>query len=213
MAQGFGLHRQVLHTWPMHDRLEIEHQLVIRSEDVATTMSLLALEPGQTVGDIGCGSGFYTFRMADSVGPSGTVWAIDIQPAAVDFLKARLQQPGYAGYSNVKVHLSQVDASGIPDGVLDAALLSHADFYAFSPMLPENERMLADILRALRPGGILAVIQDLDIVQRSTQELISGNFIAAGFEQALVIDLPTDNDAYLRFRKPEGPSASSSSAP
>ena len=194
-------------TYPIHSEYELEHQLMIRSEDPAQVMELLALEPGMVFGDIGCGAGFYTFLAVPAVGASGQVYAIDIQQTAIDYISRRVADPAENPHGNIRVIHSTVDDTRIPDGTLDAALFSHADFYAFTPMLAENERMLASLFRALKPGGAMVVVQDMRATSSSSAGIISANFQAAGFAEETVLDLPGDYDLYMRFRKLSGPSS------
>src|SRR5437867_9604485 len=50
----------------------------------------LKLKPGDAVADIGCGSGYYTRRLAKAVGTNGVVFAVDIQPEMLDLLTNKL---------------------------------------------------------------------------------------------------------------------------
>ena len=197
-------------TYPAHSTYDLDHQLIVRSENPDTEMELLALQPGMVVGDIGCGSGFYTTRFVQAVGPTGRVHAIDIQPAAIDYLQGRIKNEGIDPHGVVRLQLSRVDATLLEPGSLDAALLSHADFYAFPEMLPENVRMIADLYRTLKPAGALVVVQKMDILPDlllvhgdSGPEVIERNFSAAGF----VLEQQRGDprvEVYLRFRKPPG---------
>ena len=50
-----------------------------REEAPGKLMEALKLKAGEAVADLGCGSGYFTFRLADKVGPKGKVFAVDIQ--------------------------------------------------------------------------------------------------------------------------------------
>src|SRR5438477_5415212 len=63
-----------------------------REEDCATMLKALNVKPGQTVCDLGCGNGFYTLKLAQLVGPTGKVLAVDIQPEMLEMLRARQEQ-------------------------------------------------------------------------------------------------------------------------
>lgn len=211
--QGYKLYELVEKTYPSHDLYELEHQLVQRSEKPAKVMEFLDLKPGQTVCDIGCGSGFYTFKFAEAVGPEGLVYAIDIQPQAIDFIKQRVADEELNPHGNIKVMLTKVDDAMIPADTLDAGLFSHADFYAFPKMLDENLRMLRSIYKATRPGGTLVVVQDMNIVRGTSRAIISENIQKVGFEEDLFWEDPEGTDLYFRFRKPKRPRSSQAPAP
>ncbi len=52
----------------------------------------LDLKPGESVADIGAGSGYFTLRFARAVGPTGRVYAVDIDPGMLDYIKSRAKQ-------------------------------------------------------------------------------------------------------------------------
>ena len=53
----------------------------------------LAIRPGSTVADIGAGGGYFSFRLADAVGPNGRVYAVDIDEDMVAYLKKKAAVP------------------------------------------------------------------------------------------------------------------------
>src|SRR6202022_1380745 len=50
----------------------------------------LKIKPGDVVADIGAGSGYYTMKLAELVGPRGKVFAVDIQPEMLALIKKRM---------------------------------------------------------------------------------------------------------------------------
>ncbi len=112
--------------------------------------TLLALEPGTRVADIGAGAGYYTTRLARRLGPDGTVYAQDIKQTILDSLGARIARERLGGVTLV---LGEPDDPRLPPGSVDVAILSHmyheiARPYAF----------LFKLHRALAPGARIAVI-------------------------------------------------------
>ena len=73
----------------------------------------LGLKPGDQVADLGAGSGYFTFRLADAVGPSGRVYAVDIDSAMLEYLT---RQAIERGYQNVETVLAAPDDPRLPDG-------------------------------------------------------------------------------------------------
>ena len=67
-------------------------------ENPAKAIQALQIKSGMTVCDLGAGSGYYTVRMSRLVGPTGKVYAVDIQPRMLELLDRRLKS---AGISNV----------------------------------------------------------------------------------------------------------------
>ena len=202
LREGEALYDLVEKTHPQHSVYELDHQLIVRSEDPARTMALLDLKPGEVVGDIGCGSGFYTYKFSEAVGPTGQVWAIDIQQVALDYLKNRLVDEPIPTASNIRTQLTRTDDPMIPPSTLDAALLSHSDFYAFDKLLPENERMLKALYTATKAGGRLVVIQDMTVIlEVGSSAFITRNLTNLGYREE-IFDESTPGEVYARYRKP-----------
>jgi len=79
----------------------------------------LGLEPGDRVADLGSGSGYFTLRLARAVGPSGKVYAVDVDEAMNDYLRRRTRE---AGLDNVEVVLGEYEDPLLPDGEIDLLL-------------------------------------------------------------------------------------------
>lgn len=111
----------------------------------------LALKPGQDVADIGAGTGYYSRRMAPLVAPRGTVYAVDVQPEMLKLLQEGAQRAGLANIKPVRgseTHVNLADAS------IDLAML--VDVYH---ELEFPQEVTASIVRALRPGGRLVLVE------------------------------------------------------
>src|SRR5688572_32081624 len=84
-----------------------------REQEEAPTKAIDALElkPGMVIADIGAGSGYYTSRLAKRVGPSGRVYATDIQPGMIEILNRRVKAEGL---TNVETILGVIDDPKLP---------------------------------------------------------------------------------------------------
>lgn len=120
-------------------------------EAPARALDLIGIGPGQTVADVGAGTGYYTVRIAARVGPTGRVYANDIQPLMLMSLERRLAREHIA---NVKTVLGAVDDPRLPEGQIDLALL--VDVYH---ELSEPQRMLQHLRTALKPDGRLVLLE------------------------------------------------------
>ncbi len=194
----YWLVRRTLHLSEPH---ELVHQLACRKEDDSAVLALLDLRPGESAADVGCGSGFYTLEMASAVGPDGTVHALDIQEDSLAFLRERLEALGCPGCGEITLVHNRIDDVGLPPSSLDAMLMSHLDFHAYHPPLPENERMIASAAAALRPTGRLVVVQDLYVIPGGGEEHIVTNFEAVGL---VLAEEPAyhEDSVLLIFAKP-----------
>jgi ubiquinone/menaquinone biosynthesis C-methylase UbiE len=114
-------------------------------------VSALSLKPGYQVGDVGAGSGYLTWRMARVVGPTGKIYANDIQPEMISFLRTNLL---VRGITNVVPVLGTTTDPRLPDNTLDLILL--VDVYHECDHPLEMTRRMTD---ALKPGGRLVFVE------------------------------------------------------
>jgi predicted methyltransferase len=83
-------------------------------------LRLIGISPGMVVADVGAGTGYMTIGLARLVGPSGRVYANDLQPEMLGMIREKVRQ---AQLSNVEiVQGTDIDAR-LPDSALDMALL------------------------------------------------------------------------------------------
>ena len=131
------------------------------------------IRPGQTVLEVGCGTGFFTLPTAEIVGENGHLIAIDPVSDFVDKVTKKVQA---AGLDNVDV----IRADGI-DTELRAASVDVALLFGVVPFptLPLN-RLLPEMHRVLKPEGILAVWLFPTTAGVPTSILRSGLFTECG---------------------------------
>ncbi len=122
-----------------------------REEAPKKAIAALGIRPGQTVADIGAGSGYYTVLLADAVGPKGRVYATDIQPEMIELLKKRI---GPSRDGAIEIVLGTATESRLPDGAIDLALMVDVYHELAAPQV-----FLRSVKRALRPDGRLILIE------------------------------------------------------
>ena len=120
-------------------------------EAPGAALDALGIRKGQAVADIGAGAGYFTWRLAERVGPEGTVYANDIQPAMLDLLKKNIAG---LGLHNVKTVLGKPDDPRLPAGKIDLVLLVDV-YHEFS----EPRKMLRKIRESLKPDGRLVLLE------------------------------------------------------
>lgn len=143
--------REIAQVMSYHGAPWLERPERIREEQPDLVLAALELKPGMTVADIGAGSGYYSWRMAERVGASGTVYAVDIQTEMIKLLEGEMSR---RGASNVKVMLGTTTDPRLPAGTLDLVLM--VDVYHEFEFPYE---MLTSIVRALKPGGRLVFVE------------------------------------------------------
>jgi ubiquinone/menaquinone biosynthesis C-methylase UbiE len=108
---------------------------------------------GETVLDVGAGSGTDTLIAANLVGPRGHVYALDITAAMIAKLRRNISE---AGVANVEVIEGNAEAIPLPDASVDVVTSN-----GVLNLVPDKPKAIAEILRVLRPGGR---VQIADIV-------------------------------------------------
>ena len=107
----------------------------------------VGIKPGFHVLDYGCGPGSYIIPLAELVGGSGKVYALDIHPLAIQKVQAIASKKQL---KNVEAILSDCQ-TGLPDNTLDAILLYDAFHHLSDP-----DVVLKELHRVLKPDGILS---------------------------------------------------------
>ncbi len=113
-------------------------------------MDALAIAPGKTVADIGAGSGWFSVRAAKRVTESGAVYAVDINPQAIDYINQRIKKEQLR---NVKTILSKPDDPELPPASINAVLLLKTYHEVANPVA-----LLRNLRGSLRPGARVGVI-------------------------------------------------------
>ncbi|MGH9145039.1 MAG: class I SAM-dependent methyltransferase [Vicinamibacterales bacterium] len=124
-----------------------------RDEEEAPDVALnvLKIPNGASVADIGAGSGYITVRLAARVGPTGRVFAIDVQPQMLTLLARRLNS---SRITNVTLIEGTFDDPKLPPASVDLALM--VDVYH---ELSQPQAILRHVRESLKPGGRLVLLE------------------------------------------------------
>ncbi|TXK31162.1 class I SAM-dependent methyltransferase [Pontibacter qinzhouensis] len=121
-----------------------------KEENSQRAIDSMSLGPESVVADIGAGTGYYTFMVAQKV-PEGKVYAVELQDAFVSELKKRSQE---LGLKQVEVVKGGAMSLNVPDASLDLAFM--VDVYH---ELEYPVEILQAIHKALKPGGKLLLLE------------------------------------------------------
>ena len=120
------------------------------ASESARIVDVLALEPGEVVADVGAGDGEWSEDLAKAVGATGRVLATEVAADELEKLRERIREHGLA---NVEVISGDQESTGLPAGCCDAILVRMVYHHFQDPTA-----MRADLHRALRPGGRIAIV-------------------------------------------------------
>lgn len=180
------------------DRLESEGREVFDfRQQIADA---IGIESGDTVADIGAGTGLFTPLLAARVGARGEVYAVDIVPKFIDYIGAKAYE---RGLTHVIPVLGTDVATNLEPGSIDVAFVCDT-YHHFE----DYESMLESIHSALRPGGRLVVVdferidgESSDFILehvRAGKEVVTAEIEAGGFEFARETAIDGMTETYMR---------------
>lgn len=143
--------RQIARTMSYHGADWLVRNSREREEQPQKLLDALQVEAGQLVCDFGCGNGYHSLRLAPLVGPTGKVFAVDIQQEMLDLLSERCQA---RDVQNVVPILATTDDPQLPPTKLDLVLM--VDVYH---ELSYPEEILRTIRQKLKPRGRIALVE------------------------------------------------------
>ena len=146
----YYMNREIAQVMGHQAMLWLERDSRVAEEKPDLTVQKLDLQPDNVVADIGAGTGYFSFRMAQQV-PEGKVYAVDIQPEMLDAI-AFLQEEN--SVTNVETVLGWEDDPNLTPESIDLALMVDA-YHEFA----YPREMMAGIFRALKPGGRVVLLE------------------------------------------------------
>jgi ubiquinone/menaquinone biosynthesis C-methylase UbiE len=162
----------------------------------------LEIPAGATVADVGAGTGYFTWRLAQRAGAKGQVLAVDVQQKMLDLTAEAVRQHGL---TNV-VYVLGTDANPrLPDNALDLVFIAYS-YHEFS----QPETTMAAIARALKPGGRVFILEfakesrsaPASATHKMSLEEIRSEIEPLGFELDQMLDfLPMQHGLVYRLRR------------
>jgi len=103
-------------------------------------MDVIGVKPGMTIGEVGAGRGYFTFKLARRVGDQGKIYANDIDQEALMSIESRCRAEGI---TNIEIILGKIDDPGFPEGKIDMVFMSFVFHLLEKPV---------ELLRNLKPS-------------------------------------------------------------
>jgi SAM-dependent methyltransferase len=147
----FYLGREIAHVVSHESAGWLERSSRPTEEGSDLLVPALQLKPGDSVADLGCGTGYYTRRLAQAVGTNGLVYAEDIQPEMLDLLTNKLAAEGI---HNVRPVLGTITDPKLPRASVDLILMVDV-YHEFDHPF----EMISAMIPALKPAGRIAFVE------------------------------------------------------
>jgi ubiquinone/menaquinone biosynthesis C-methylase UbiE len=152
-ANGTGkvyMGREIAHVMSFEGVDWLERNSRTQEENTSLALASLPLKSNSVVADVGAGSGFYTFRVAQRI-PKGKVYAVEIQDDAIAYLKKKALDDRL---TNVEVIKGNEKAPNLPANSIDLAFM--VDVYH---ELQHPAAYLSALSKALKPNGQLLLLE------------------------------------------------------
>ncbi len=147
----FYMGREISHVMGHRGAKWLERPEREREEGTTELINCLKLKPGDNVADIGVGTGYIAWRMAEKIGPKGTVHGVDIQPEMLEHLARNMAK---RGLKNVKGVMGTIKDPKLPPNSMDLVIMVDV-YHEFS--FPYE--MMQGIVKSLKPGGRVAFVE------------------------------------------------------
>jgi protein-L-isoaspartate O-methyltransferase len=192
--------RQIAHVMSHFGIEWLERKEREMEENTSQLLKNLSVQPGSVIADIGAGSGYYSTLLSKLVG-NGKVYAVDVEPEMIAYLKDRIKREGY---QNIIPILSTEQKVSLPPNSIDVMLLVDV-YHEFS--FPYE--MTLSMLEALKPGAKLVLVEfraedpnvPIKSIHKMSEQQAVKEFKALGFSfEKNIGNLPWQH--CLIFRKP-----------
>jgi predicted methyltransferase len=183
----FYLGREIAHVMGPGGILWLERRERETEEKPQLLIDALDIKPGQTIADLGAGSGYYSFRIAPLVGSTGKVLAVDIEPAMLEVIAQRASRERIANVAPVRASARDPNLAA---GSVD--LLFVVDVYH---ELEYPYEVMTKVRAALKPGGRVALIEyraedpqvAIKPVHKMSERQVRRELEAAGFRHVKTV--------------------------
>jgi arsenite methyltransferase len=135
--------------YPAHERASLPENAVAASLGCGNPLALVELHEGETVLDLGSGGGVDVLLSGRRVGPTGTVYGLDMTDEMLALAQENARQ---AGATNVHFLKGVIEDVPLPAASVDVVISN-----CVVNLSPDKDKVLAEIARVLRPGGRIGI--------------------------------------------------------
>lgn len=183
-------------------RFEVEsREIFAHRQDIVKACQI---EPGETIADIGAGTGLFTRMFSEAVGPEGRVIAVEISRKFIDHIEKTCNE---AGQLNVQTVLCTADSTNLSPNSVDFAFICDTYHHFEFP-----RKTMASLFRAVRPGGRLVLVDFRRIEGKSSdctlshvragQDVFEKEITEAGFIKVREEAQLLKDNYFVAFSKP-----------
>lgn len=155
---------------------------------VQAILDAVGVEPSEVVADIGCGIGYFTFALSETVGNGGLVYALDIEPEMLEDIKSRVAE---SDIKNIIPIVTKEYELTLEDNSVGTALLC-----TVMHEVKMREKFLKEANRILRSDGKIIIIEwikkDSDYGppadHRLDKNILKRNLLRTGFDEVDIMD-------------------------
>jgi ubiquinone/menaquinone biosynthesis C-methylase UbiE len=120
--------------------------------ELQAMVAALPIQTGQTVLDMACGDGVYSSWLAERVGPSGRVVAVDVRPEYLEMARKQATNSPLGGI--IEYQAASIDSLPFQDHLFDLCWCAQSLY-----SLPDPVDALRHMRRVTKPGGVVAVLE------------------------------------------------------
>ncbi|GJD33267.1 class I SAM-dependent methyltransferase [Methylobacterium aerolatum] len=166
-----------------------------KTGEFETVVEAMRIRPGETVADIGAGSGYYVVRLSPKVGETGRILAEDVMPDYLAALERRVKP-----FGNVTVVQGEPHDPRLPPASVDAVVLVHMYHEITQPF-----GLLYNLAASMRPGGRVGILDADTIPSRhgTPPALLRCELKAVGYRETGFHPIP--GGAYLAIFEAPAP--------
>lgn len=147
----FFMGREIAHVMGHQAAVWLERPERQEEERTDLLVEALQFKPGEIVADIGAGSGYFSWRIAQLIAPGGEVFAVDIQEEMLELLQKNMAR---RGVKNVRAHMGDIMDPKLPESSIDTMLMVDV-YHEFD----HPYEMAVNMVKALKPGGRLVFVE------------------------------------------------------